>query len=102
MSSTHQQHTSRTSGHIRRRILRQHINILSKQERAQGTHIQNPNATTTAPSVSRPQQMQIAPERSRIPRPYSQQRQSQNKPGKDQSHQRIAYTNHSQRSTSLH
>jgi hypothetical protein len=46
--------------------------------------------------------MQMAPGRSRIPRPYSQQRQSQNKPGKDQSRQRIAYANHSQRSTSLH
>jgi hypothetical protein len=46
--------------------------------------------------------MQMAPGRSRIPRPYSQQRQSQNKPGKNQSCQRIAYANHSQRSTSLH
>jgi hypothetical protein len=46
--------------------------------------------------------MQMAPGRSRIPRLYSRQRRSQNKPGKDQSCQRIAYANYSQRSTSLY
>jgi hypothetical protein len=95
VSSTCQQRASRTSGYIRHCILRQHINILSKRERAQEIRVQNPNATITALSVSRPRQMQIAPGRSRIPRLYSQQRRSQNKPGKDQSRQRIAYANYS-------
>jgi hypothetical protein len=102
VSSTRQQRALRISRHIRCCILRQYINILLKRERAQETRIQNPNATITVLSVSRPRQMQMALGRSRIPRLYSRQRQSQNKPGKDQSRQRIAYANYSQRSTSLY
>jgi hypothetical protein len=52
--STCQQRASRTPRHIYRYILRQYINILLKRERAQETRIQNPNATTTVLSASRP------------------------------------------------